>query len=118
MRISDWSSDVCSSDLDLADARASADRKERRSARLSGAGGCADQPDLQLAARGGALRARAEGVGIARQRPAPAFRAHAQRRSGADDLRAARPRLRSPAQTALAPARSEEHTSELPSLMR
>src|SRR3546814_2297967 len=77
MRISDWSSDVCSSDLD-------------RSARVAVAIGCARRD-------GGAAR--------------PARRRGTLRAAQARDRRLADRRVG-------APRRSEEHTSELQSLMR
>src|SRR3546814_1505344 len=97
MRISDWSSDVCSSDLDTG-RRAALDRRLVR----PGASGqerrpgqarqpqCADARPWHLAARPGAGGAFLPGRGVAGRR-------RNSRRDG---------------------ARSEEHTSELQSLMR
>src|SRR3546814_4260535 len=110
MRISDWSSDVCSSDLAApARGRAAAD-------------GATAPPLFEYAARRGtmdrAARDRAparpyrlyDRVAVRRHR-LPAFHLHdARARNGAFDLCA-------PPRTGVG-MRSEEHTSELQSLMR
>src|SRR3546814_10069998 len=87
MRISDWSSDVCSSDL-----------HRRRP----------DDIDAeQLRARGGAAEGREEEMAVHRCPPPSNFeRDHARHDEGAD------------AHPDHAADRSEEHTSELQSLMR
>src|SRR3546814_8507531 len=93
MRISDWSSDVCSSDL--ADARAPvAARSGRRSAGFRRSVRAQDAPP--------------------RQRDAPARCADRGRSAGG--VRCGRERARR--SVGLARVRSEEHTSELQSLMR
>src|SRR3546814_2123928 len=93
MRISDWSSDVCSSDLQPAEARASLRHR-----------GAAD-PALPLAA---ALRVRLRQAGAGRL-PPPAQAAPRH------DLRG---RRRPHGELPPGADRSEEHTSELQSLMR
>src|SRR3546814_1592211 len=108
MRISDWSSDVCSSDLGVADRSANRDAQDlrQRPAQSHGAG----RPARHRRAVGGGERAR-------RDRPEPGARL--------PDVREGRRLLRLALQL-LGPARgqagdalrSEEHTSELQSLMR
>src|SRR3546814_6635601 len=108
MRISDWSSDVCSSDLEIDRRRALApDRGELR--QRAGRG---------IAAAGRCVRARQRGVDIHRQRIGTLAR-------GGDAFGVARigvrhERLVGAVAIGLGPAlaRSEEHTSELQSLMR
>src|SRR3546814_2120405 len=98
MRISDWSSDVCSSDLEGRCADAIAPR------RIGGGGRRGPVPD---GFAGGAVA----GLRPQQYRRAP---------SGTDRLRP-RPNLRRPAlfqRGRAAGDRSEEHTSELQSLMR
>src|SRR3546814_4431335 len=90
MRISDWSSDVCSSDLDVV-ARGDAGRDLDPRQGASGSG----QPRLVHGDR-----ARAARQSAARARGDPR---DARRLSGREDAQ---------------PPRSEEHTSELQSLMR
>src|SRR3546814_5613178 len=84
MRISDWSSDVCSSDLFPPQSR-----RHRSAVRRPRGGPSTENPDEW------------------RQRPCRGTKAHAAPRPIADPGRAAFP-----------PCRSEEHTSELQSLMR
>src|SRR3546814_2894944 len=99
MRISDWSSDVCSSDLPISasSGRAVCDPARRPSTRDRRAE-LLDQP-LSRRARGRLDRLRSA-----------AHQAREEGREGADQRRIA------PAASAL--SRSEEHTSELQSLMR
>src|SRR3546814_9106716 len=98
MRISDWSSDVCSSDLRVAAA----------SSREAGRAGGADQL-VQL--RDPAALCRRKGSRRGAERPVRA----ASQTGGAPD---ALPRLRCRAGRDRRGDRSEEHTSELQSLMR
>src|SRR3546814_2604017 len=108
MRISDWSSDVCSSDLTLCARSCQAVRLERRTRpRLHPA----DDRLLHLSRHGEGRAERASAEEAGRLFPA----AQDRRRMVADgflfgDLR----RFRRPRRL----ARSEEHTSELQSLMR
>src|SRR3546814_5777000 len=99
MRISDWSSDVCSSDLAArrADAVDRGPERDRRGAAAAGAAGPAD-PDA-----GG-------GTAAAREKALPADAAGA-RRVGDHAARGRRA-------AAHVDRRSEEHKSELQSLMR
>src|SRR3546814_1942659 len=97
MRISDWSSDVCSSDLGAVAAEGQ-QRRPDRAVRPGGAAGVL----LPALAPGGA-------------RPAPRRRGGALRPAGR--LFAGRPALRQ-AHAVRQPLRSEEHKSELQSLMR
>src|SRR3546814_3183399 len=97
MRISDWSSDVCSSDLAGTGVREDAGRRRHRAVQVL----AVHRPGMA----GRALR-RAPG------RPPQALEAVADRPQGAQRLRRLHPRARGDAQ------RSEEHTSELQSLMR
>src|SRR3546814_1819804 len=130
MRISDWSSDVCSSDLVAVDApRLEADRR-RLPARLRA---------VRAARRACTVAAAAAGTGAAglhrhRPRGRPAGRrgaAHALQAAGGRRCRRARSAARAPAAAvvvrpvhcgrdvaAVRAARTEEHTSELQSLMR
>src|SRR3546814_5266246 len=114
MRISDWSSDVCSSDLGLHALPAQGGR-HRGGCDL--AGGRAFRPRLARAARRAARTGR---------RAQDAARRHAEARAGTlrqpARLESAR---QAPAALAVPPGRalpgrlrSEEHTSELQSLMR
>src|SRR3546814_1795270 len=109
MRISDWSSDVCSSDL-----------RDRRDSRLP----CPGQGEPE-----GCQRARS--VGLQRGQPRRPVAGAATAPGGdADGEHARRPLERQPRRkrfadlaeierlTVSVPARSEEHTSELQSLMR
>src|SRR3546814_5805585 len=100
MRISDWSSDVCSSDLRAAALpRHAGERTQAADRGCAGDGGPGLAPEaLPGRALGRAAAARGDRA-CARRQPAPAAgrRAHRQ------------PRLAD---------RSEEHTSELQSLMR
>src|SRR3546814_3692400 len=98
MRISDWSSDVCSSDLP---------RPSGATAKPDVASGIAGE----AAARGrGSPHVRAGGSAPPRRRPAPCRErgGKAPRRGKPPDYRSGRGRNH----------RSEEHTSELQSLMR
>src|SRR3546814_9749181 len=114
MRISDWSSDVCSSDLDLPVPPARTAFRWR--ADPAGAGRGVDlsrRPGVRRAhprvAQDAAQEKRQRGVRdpVAGRHPALGDRAGAGRQLSEPDL---------PAQSA--GARSEEHTSELQSLMR
>src|SRR3546814_9937441 len=99
MRISDWSSDVCSSDLDRRDDARGVDL-ERQMAAVG----------LHPAALRRALRILDEDA---------ALRAFHEADEGDDDDRAANDgEDRAAAHRAFADLRSEEHTSELQSLMR
>src|SRR3546814_3338254 len=106
MRISDWSSDVCASDLDCAETendRAAGNRREND--RLFGV----DRPvrqsgNLRLAL---ALPLNIFGIGHRLRREGPVFDRLALR----DDVVAMR-------RVVMIVRRSEEHTSELQSLMR
>src|SRR3546814_3442287 len=122
MRISDWSSDVCSSDLESLGARAAhslrvhgaqralqalQDRRHHHLLRL-----CAHP----AARRGGAPPGGGQGGGRQGGRRRPRRR-RAQSRDVA--LLRGHPRAGAPPYRVVEePARSEEHTSELPSLMR
>src|SRR3546814_10728001 len=97
MRISDWSSDVCSSDLDQAGARADGHR------RGSGGAGLRAHP-----AAGHRDAATPRPPGRAHRIPAPRVGSARAPRRGAHCRPPARARR----------SRSEEHTSELQSLMR
>src|SRR3546814_6254663 len=112
MRISDWSSDVCSSDLHVPGDRGvrarRLDREGRghrgRRGRLPGQA-VPDGRAGRARARPGAARRRQAVAGDRNRAAAPGYGAHerlVRRRAGAD----------------LAARRSEEHTSELQSLMR
>src|SRR3546814_1453501 len=92
MRISDWSSDVCSSDLDRLEQRLHhfLDRK---------------LDEVGLIEREGDLEARGEGFRAFGDRVLDDLRGRQRVRAGGERHREAR-------------ARSEEHTSELQSLMR
>src|SRR3546814_1785825 len=90
MRISDWSSDVCSSDLDAAATKAEADR---------------------LAAIKDAADRKAERTAKAEADRKAAAKKAAEEKVAADKKAAAE-------KIAAAKKRSEEHTSELQSLMR
>src|SRR3546814_6547810 len=97
MRISDWSSDVCSSDLSKADVAISKSARPLLNVRF-----CDLNPDGPLS------RTSAFGQHLAfppsAQNCFPHSSAHDPRGSGIEDF--------------LTPNRSEEHTSELQSLMR
>src|SRR3546814_9974174 len=103
MRISDWSSDVCSSDL----TDEGADRASR-----TGADGLPRTPQRAPPART-ARHHRARPAGPLRR--LPQARPH---RAAGDRMRSRQARPRRIAGRALSAARSEEHTSELQSLMR
>src|SRR3546814_4429627 len=106
MRISDWSSDVCSSDLGLGALR----RAQQRLRLLGDAGAVADEVELahQLPAPGAVLPAHS--------RVAAALGLAVADGGGVDHRPALDQALRDAA--ALARHRSEEHTSELQSIMR
>src|SRR3546814_5630607 len=114
MRISDWSSDVCSSDLQVPDhPPARAGCVDRRRARDR-----PDRPGLGAAASVGrrpVLRPREQPVlrrsALGRDRPAP-------ERPVAPECAPTKGRGRGAGRTGSCPDRSEEHTSELPSIMR
>src|SRR3546814_8532553 len=96
MRISDWSSDVCSSDL-------ASRRQTRHATRRRG-----------HARRGSAFQPAATDRSASAGNPGRVPQLARRRRRG---MTKARPGSR-PLAPAIAPARSEEHTSELQSLMR
>src|SRR3546814_6587666 len=109
MRISDWSSDVCSSDLPDAKRGARGAARERRE--------CSDSEELRPAVAGGAGRLYRESgqarqqlflADAADQRRRPVFGSHLSGRRGAQCRQGGEIPCR----------RSEEHTSELQSLMR
>src|SRR3546814_5953816 len=94
MRISDWSSDVCSSDLEaVEEGRADADRDQR------------EHVEVARADRGPAA--------LEERPPGPEHDRRGQR-----ELHPGRPGLRNEMEAEHVRARSEEHTSELQSLMR
>src|SRR3546814_3604683 len=113
MRISDWSSDVCSSDLQRCEAavRALGVAAQARAVVRRGAG--AGLPADRLDEPG---HRTAGGVRLAAVDPAGAGR-HDLAGAVHDRLRLPLPLPARPPR-ALAPGRSEEHTSELQSLMR
>src|SRR3546814_6423005 len=87
MRISDWSSDVCSSDLDISQRKASDDRQHNH----------------------GRNPAPCQTPAISRDCQRRHYKQHSdEQHQGGNDTRHKRPSVR----------RSEEHTSELQSLMR
>src|SRR3546814_1543121 len=99
MRISDWSSDVCSSDL-IAEPRQIEQHRVRSSRRQRLEVGCsfAERAGDGVTARESRFRKRAaQPTRNARNQPSTAHSGHPSKTS---------------------PARSEEHTSELQSLMR
>src|SRR3546814_2865514 len=103
MRISDWSSDVCSSDLE-AEARLGLAQAEDVRAR-------------RLVAEGVAGRERSDvTTATLREREAQVASARAAERLAALDLRYAS--VKAPIAGRVGQIRSEEHTSELQSLMR
>src|SRR3546814_5030776 len=118
MRISDWSSDVCSSDLALARPRGAAQGRVAAAARLGGSrqhdldddGGHAaqgrDDGGYRRARAGRQLRLRADAVAPPRGRCQSALGVDLLAQRCDRQYRGGRRR------------RSEEHTSELPSLMR
>src|SRR3546814_9978047 len=115
MRISDWSSDVCSSDLRLADR--AVDLADDDAAVFPGVAGGGDVIDAQLGAQPAALLRRPVvrvglGGGVVRIKQLAQLGARVVRAAGrAGDVGAAE-------YHATAAQRSEEHTSELQSLMR
>src|SRR3546814_1379087 len=117
MRISDWSSDVCSSDLrpDPAPVRGPAGRSDDRRAPRGGLGGGGRRYAAVRLRHGGGERL---DCAVARGDARGARRALCRQgelvRAVAGGNRAARRRAR----YRLGGGRSEEHTSELPSLMR
>src|SRR3546814_6340618 len=119
MRISDWSSDVCSSDLRLFGSRylpvprqGAVDPASPSRQRKPAAGGPVDPDQLPEAGWRGDLRPAVLGVPVEHQpRGEPAGAPHAE---GCVDPG----RLQSADLRRSGAARSEEHTSELQSLMR
>src|SRR3546814_8551409 len=111
MRISDWSSDVCSSDLRRDHPRDIGQPRGGRAARLSVVGGASRGAEAALAA------AEADARGAAARHADPARDLRRRHLSGQPVRRHV---FRDLAAAGLAdPApRSEEHTSELKSLMR
>src|SRR3546814_1645985 len=114
MRISDWSSDVCSSDLAVLADRAGGDAGRhlpaaQHAAALRGrhGGGLSARPDLRQA---GALDVADLGDRVGH----PVFRAALRAGAAADHPGGGQPDGHAPG----AGSRSEEHTSELQSLMR
>src|SRR3546814_6375859 len=117
MRISDWSADVCSSDLAAdVDEMAGAGEQRHRLALPEGRG-----DDRQVVQMAGALPRIVgdEGVALAHRRDGKAVDEVLYRQRHGVDV-AGRPgdRLRQHAAFSVEDARSEEHTSELQSLMR
>src|SRR3546814_7499089 len=106
MRISDWSSDVCSSDLHAIFDRAVVDRESRHAAPVSAASGLVTPARVDLV---DLAHHRVE-FGLARL---PRDRGHEQVALMDRDHF-----VRNGDRLAHAHRRSEEHTSELPSLMR
>src|SRR3546814_10887284 len=109
MRISDWSSDVCSSDL-----------------KGTGTGDAAGAA-ARCQGRGGGCGRRAGGGDLSREPSASIIENLTQRREGAKEEEGAhtktqrcrcKPRHRALTRPWLSDLRSEEHTSELQSLMR
>src|SRR3546814_10832355 len=118
MRISDWSSDVCSSDLNCAPADDRHARLHIRAAdRNHRTGDRAARPDLSLVRRG---KPRVRRENLCRNHCAADLSARDER-PGHLSPQQIREALVSEQLTMDAPAhrtRSEEHTSELPSLLR
>src|SRR3546814_7181803 len=117
MRISDWSSDVCSSDLDavlLGDRRDRQDDARQVDALVVAQGAAGDHTGLRMA--GGAVLDFQAQLAVVDQQGGSG-------REGGEDLRMRQRRALVVARRlieieAKALARSEEHTSELQSLMR
>src|SRR3546814_2568408 len=121
MRISDWSSDVCSSDLGLGALR----RAQQRLRLLGDAGAVADEVELahQLPAPGAVLPAHSRvaaalGLAVADGGGVDHRPALDQALRDAAALARHEPLLGVPDLVAGLRQRSEEHTSELQSLMR
>src|SRR3546814_7907395 len=108
MRISDWSSDVCSSDLAPAGVLRDARARGRRAARTD---------DAHAAQRQRSLRARRL-AGLAVGGQAVEAPGHARPPRLARPVHQVRRRDARPVVRVRAAERSEEHTSELQSLMR
>src|SRR3546814_4504210 len=100
MRISDWSSDVCSSDLRLTDPRPSHRRIDHGTDARAGASDSARRPLAPCRRLGNSRWSGTQGL----------HARHSRTRPDGTPGGAARARVRD--------ARSEEHTSELQSLMR
>src|SRR3546814_4137550 len=120
MRISDWSSDVCSSDLlkaDEAQLRASYDQAEanrQRALSLQASGGVSDQDVLQYV-----TQARTAAAALAAKRLQLRYTSVVAPDDGVISARTATLGAVAPAgQEFFRLIRSEEHTSELQSLMR
>src|SRR3546814_3191321 len=121
MRISDWSSDVCSSDLDKADALANAYLAHRREATEALVTDMVTSIDLELLALGGlpvgevdaATAARVTRINDLQAQKASLLAIPVSPGTLIDPARLAEEPSGTPAWI-----RSEEHTSELQSLMR
>src|SRR3546814_4352149 len=115
MRISDWSSDVCSSDLPGLRQRPSGIRDEQLVLQPD------TRADRSVEEQGPLRKDRLPSAEAARRRSrAPASRTDRREADDADDGagRVSRRAGRRPVQAGSLPLRSEEHTSELQSLMR
>src|SRR3546814_3119303 len=111
MRISDWSSDVCSSDLMAVHRAGGEDHRHRRLVRADGLVG---QHDMPGAAAHGIL-----GFGTDTLERVAERTLTSRDREGAVDLRRGLLGVfHHPRQIGIGQHRSEEHTSELQSLMR
>src|SRR3546814_4894100 len=121
MRISDWSSDVCSSDLDFAELRAPADGIISKRLVQPGQVVAAGTELLRLI-RDGRLEWRAElsADDLALVEPGATVQLPSREGTVTGRIRAVSPGVDSQARTGTihADLRSEEHTSELQSLMR
>src|SRR3546814_3278972 len=116
MRISDWSSDVCSSDLLLSGHAVQELQKLLHSCRAGSFGELVHSPGFR---RTGLRRGRPEGQSIANAGPRFRFPwPHATRRSAGGSALGNAPEAKDLAVTAAPHLRSEEHTSELQKLMR
>src|SRR3546814_8474946 len=119
MRISDWSSDVCSSDLDRGFILVDADFRARELDRSRDGAASADEAEHRLAV---AIEGREHRL-LVEFRALPEFEVEMARKGQIFKiilfLARSRERRRQPARgRSLAGGRSEEHTSELQSLMR
>src|SRR3546814_9467995 len=111
MRISDWSSDVCSSDLGHAVDRVVAQRPLRVDV-----GHVDDRAPRGGQVRRGGLGEEERRARVAGEQDVPLRRRHRAQRRGAEARGVVDQRVE--AAEAADGLRSEEHTSELPSLMR